>query len=92
MRKFDFKASFVRCYGDLERQDKAKTDRALQFLAASLEVGELRHGLGIKKLRNDFWEMRVDLRLRICFELKKEVVDFILLGGHDEIRNFLKNN
>lgn len=91
MRRFEFKASFLRCYKALAPEDKLKTDRAIQFLAVSLESGPLLHGLGLKKLRGDIWEMRADIRQRICFRVKKDIVEFILLGDHDSIRDFLKN-
>lgn len=91
MRRFEFKKSFVRRYKVLAPEDKVKTDRAIQFLAASLESGPLPHGLGVKKLRGDIWEMRVDIRQRICFRVKKDIIEFILLGDHDQVRDFLRD-
>ena len=91
MRRLDFKRSFVHGYKALNLDDQIKTDRAIRFLVASLESGELRHGLGVKKLRNDIWKIRVDIRIRLCFQLKKDAIELILLGSHEDVRDFLKN-
>ena len=91
MRRFEFKTSFVRCYRALASEDQAKIDRAMQFLADSLESGPLAHGLGVKKLRGNVWEMRVDIRQRICFCIKEDIVEFVLLGDHNTIKNYLRN-
>jgi len=49
-------------------------------------------GLGLKRLRDDYWEVRHGLRNRILFTWKDDVIDFILAGDHDSIREFLKNS
>ncbi|MBI4432234.1 MAG: hypothetical protein HY592_01975 [Candidatus Omnitrophica bacterium] len=91
MRRLEFKNSFTRFYKLLSSEDQIRTDKAIQFLMASLEAGHLRHGLGIKKLRGDIWQIRVDSRIRVCFKAENNVVRLILVGNHEDIRNFLKN-
>lgn len=43
-------------------------------------------GLGLKKLKRNYWEVRIGLKERILFKLAKECLTFILIGSHDEIK------
>ena len=47
-------------------------------------------GVGLKRLRNNFWEMRKGLKTRILFRWEDELVEFVLAGNHDDVRRFLK--
>ena len=47
-------------------------------------------GLGLKKLREEFWEIRTDLKDRILFRFKSGCVEFVLIGNHDEIQRLLR--
>jgi hypothetical protein len=51
---------------------------------------EIHKGIGLKRLRGDFWEVRKGLRVRILFRWEKDLVEFILAGDHDDVRRFLK--
>ncbi len=47
-------------------------------------------GIGLNRLRNNFWEVRKGLKTRILFRWSGELVEFILAGNHDDVRRFLK--
>ena len=47
-------------------------------------------GLGLKKLRPPVWEIRSSLQDRILFGWSKDVITFLLVGGHQDIKRFLK--
>jgi hypothetical protein len=47
-------------------------------------------GLGLRKLRDEWYEVRVGLKLRLLFENAPEALVFELLGDHDDVKNFLK--
>ena len=49
-------------------------------------------GMGLKKLRGNFWEMRKGLKTRILFRREKDWTEFILAGDHNDIKRFLKDN
>ena len=49
-------------------------------------------GLGLKRLRNKIWEIRKDIKLRIIFEWEKDYLKFLLVGDHNQIKNYLKKN
>ncbi|MCI0745582.1 MAG: hypothetical protein L0Y58_09275 [Verrucomicrobia subdivision 3 bacterium] len=47
-------------------------------------------GLGLRKLRDDWFEIRVGLKLRLIFENTPEALVFEFVGDHDEVKRFLK--
>lgn len=82
--------SFDRAWKTLTDNRKEKARTALSALVHFLEGGLKPEGLGLKKLRDPFWEIRLDLKDRILFTMEKEKISFVLIGNHDEIRRALK--
>jgi len=39
--------------------------------------------LGLKKVRGDYWEIRLSVRNRIIFEFKDDVINFVFVGSHN---------
>jgi hypothetical protein len=48
-------------------------------------------GIGLKRLKDDFWEVRQGVRNRILFRWRQDLIEFVLAGDHDSIKDFLKN-
>ena len=72
----------------MERKDRAK--KSIDMAVAFFEKGELPQGLGMKPLGHDLWEIRAGLLDRVIFHKHGNVIKFLLVGTHDEIRRFLK--
>jgi len=90
--RYEIKPSFDRSTRSLPSGDKAEIKMAcLAFLDLLDQQTKLPIGVGLKRLRDDFWEIRKGLRYRILFRRRKDAIEFILAGDHDSIRNFLKN-
>lgn len=89
---FERKPSFDRAWKALTNIRKEKARQALAMLVDFLEGGPKPEGLGLKKLRAPFWEIRLDLKDRILFTMEKERISFVLIGNHDEIRRALKRS
>ncbi len=87
---FERKPSFDRSWKSLTTSRKEKAKESLEKLVHFFEGGPKPEGLGLKKLRNDFWEIRTDLKDRILFTLQKGTISFVLIGNHDEINRMLK--
>jgi mRNA-degrading endonuclease RelE of RelBE toxin-antitoxin system len=51
----------------------------------------LHRGVGLRKLRDDWYEIRVGLKLRLVFEDTSDALVFEFFGDHDDVRRFLKN-
>jgi len=89
--KYHYKPSFERTIKGLHPERRAKVKEAIQALVIFFETGQRTEGLGLKKLKREFWEIRTDLRDRILFRLRHNVLEFVLCGNHDEIRRYLKS-
>jgi hypothetical protein len=89
--RYQYKPSFSKIIGNFSSNRKEKTKEAIRSLVAFFETGQRTQGLGLKKLKREFWEIRSDLRDRILFRLKDDLVEFVICGNHNEIRRFLKN-
>ncbi len=84
-------SSFDRTYRKLEASDRAKVEQAIVLLVHALDSGQGPKGLGLKKLKRDFWEIRAGISIRILFKLEAGLVTFVIVGTHDEIRRYLRN-
>lgn len=90
MRYFTTTA-FDQSLRDSSDAKKKRIKKAVQLTVAFFETGNLPHGLGFKPLRHGIWEIRASLSDRILFRKNEDVVQFLLVGSHDDIRRFLKN-
>lgn len=87
---FEKKPSFERAWKTLDPNRQERAHESLTQLIRFFEGGPKPEGLGLKKLRENFWEIRTDLKDRILFRMKKGHVEFILIGNHNEIQRVLK--
>lgn len=91
--RFTFRPSFDRSIKSLQPgQKEALKKLCLVFIGLLETRAAIPTGLGLKRLRDDYWEVRHGLRNRILFRWEDDVIDFILAGDHDSIREFLKNS
>jgi hypothetical protein len=89
--KFEFKPSFDRSIRELPPVDKAGVkEAAVQLIDVLSRDREIYPGLGLKRLRGDFWEARQGIRVRILFRWHGDLVEFILAGDHDDVKRFLR--
>ena len=54
-------------------------------------IPHLHRGIGLRKLRDDYFEIRVGLKARLVFENTPTGLFFEFLGNHDEVKRFLKS-
>ena len=91
--KFEFKPSFdrsVKTFHDSEKNEiKALAIQLVEMLSRDREIHK---GIGLKRLRGNFWEARKGLKTRILFRWDGELVEFVLAGNHDDVRRFLKTH
>ena len=84
-------ARFRRAFRALDPQRQARVEHAMRQLETMFEKRELSHGLGLKPLQRGCWEIRAGLSERIVFRRSADLVEFLLVGDHEEIRRFLKS-
>jgi hypothetical protein len=51
----------------------------------------LHKGIGLRKLQDDYFEIRIGLKLRLVFENTPNELVFEMMGDHDDVKNFLKS-
>jgi len=87
--RFERKPAFNKRYDDLSSARQAKVIHAIEQLAQAFQTGQRPQGLGLRKLRHEFWEIRLGLEDRILFRLKGDLIELVMLGSHEEIRRVL---
>jgi mRNA-degrading endonuclease YafQ of YafQ-DinJ toxin-antitoxin module len=90
--KFEFKSSFDRSVKSFHGREKEEIKKvALQAIKILSQDRMLHKGIGLKRLKGNFWEIRHGLKARILFRWEGNLVEFILAGDHNDIKLFLKN-
>ena len=90
--RFEFKPSFERSLKALPPLEKEDVkDAALKLIDVLSQDRQLYQGLGLKRLRADFWEVRKGIKARILFRWQGDLVAFVLAGNHDDVKRFLRN-
>jgi len=64
---------------------------AMQAIDILSQDRVLHKGIGLKRLKSDYWEIRKGLKARILFRWEGDLVEFILTGDHNDIHRYLKN-
>ena len=89
--RYEYKSSFDKVFKKLGLSRQEKVIDAISILIDFFENRKKAKGLGLKNLRENYWEIRVNVKHRIIFTLEKDKVAFIIVGNHDEIKKFLRN-
>lgn len=82
--------SYDRSFGKLDRNLQKKTILAIDNFLDFIKTRRKPEGLGLKKLYKNYWEIRLDIKNRIIFELKDDTINFAFIGDHNAIKLFLK--
>ena len=91
--RYEFKPSFDRSIKALSTEEKAEIKAVcLAFLDLLDLRTRLPMGVGLRRLDDDYREIRKGLSYRILFRWRKDSIEFILAGSHDSIKDFLKNS
>lgn len=89
--RFEFKPSFDRSvkifHGEEKEEIKKVTKQAVDVLSHSRKTYK---GLGLKRIRENFWEVRKGLKVGILFRWSGDLVEFILAGDHNTVKRYLK--
>lgn len=90
--KFEFKSSFDRSIKSFPSDQKEELKRiAIQTIEILSRSRIISQGIGLKRLKGNFWEVRKGLKARVLFRWQGDFVEFILAGDHNDIKRYLKN-
>lgn len=89
MRYFRTQA-FQRTFQSLPESRRERVIEAMEKLDRLFTKGEKPLGLGLKPLRHGILEIRAGLLDRILFRREGDLIQFLLVGNHNDIKRFLK--
>ena len=90
-RQIIVKRRFDIAYARLSKSDKPIVAAALHSFGRYLETGHAAPGLGVTRLGSQTYEFRAGLAMRVVYISQQDKIVLSLLGSHDEVRRFLKN-
>lgn len=82
-------SSFDRSFEKLPRPIQSRVKQGISKFLDYLESRKIPHGLGLKKLKHGFWEIRVGLSYRVLFKIEAQTLHIVFVGTHEDIRQFL---
>ena len=88
---FEEKSSFTRSFKKLSIDKQEQVISAIESLSHCFNSNIKPIGLGLKRLRGDVWEIRSSIKDRILFSISGGTAKLLLVGNHDEIQRYLKN-
>lgn len=88
--RLNYLKSYDRSFKKLTSPQQENAIKAIDALIELIKTGKKPQGLGLKKVRSDYWEMRLSVKNRIIFEFKGDVINFAFVGGRNEVKKFLK--
>jgi mRNA-degrading endonuclease YafQ of YafQ-DinJ toxin-antitoxin module len=77
----------VRAMAKARRQEIA---HVIDATHAGFGKPHLHSGLGIRRLRQNYFECRVGLDIRLAFRVERNRMIFVAAGNHDEIRKLIR--
>ncbi|MEK6728189.1 MAG: hypothetical protein AABY28_05930 [Candidatus Omnitrophota bacterium] len=82
--------SFDRSFKRMDRAIQGKAISAIDALMEFLRNHQKPAGLGLKKIHKNYWEIRLDIRNRIIFELVGDSINIAFVGDHNSVKAFFK--
>ena len=90
--RYAYRKSFDRAFRKLTAAEQLQAESSLSRLFDFLErKSSLMSGLGLKPIGKNYWEIRAGIKIRILFEMEKDLITFYFAGNHDEIRKFIRS-
>jgi len=65
--------------------------QAVALLSEVFGQPHLHSGLGIRRLKKNYFEFRAGRDTRVVFKLEGSMAMLVLAGSHDNVQRFLKN-
>ena len=88
--RFLYKREFLKRFDSYHQAIQELIIKTDQQIKEYLMTGLAPYGLRVRKIGPKTFEARVSDRIRVVWVKEKELVSFVLLGDHDEVRRFIK--
>lgn len=91
-----YKARFEKAFRRLAADDQRRVVEAVDEIDRFFATRQAPEGLGLKKLFSQeslgaVFEARATRALRILFAVQQDVVTFLMVGNHDDVRRFIRS-
>ena len=92
---YRYKARFTKAFRHHDSHNRQRITETVEQIQGFFETRQAPEGLGLTKLFSRerlgaVFEVRATLALRILFAVQQETVTFLMLGNHDEVRQFIR--
>ncbi len=88
--RLNYLKSYDRLFKKLTSPQQKSAIKAIDALIEFIKTGKKPQGLGLKKVRSDYWEIKLSVKNRIIFEFKSDIINFAFVGSQNEVKKFLK--
>jgi hypothetical protein len=88
--QIDFSKPFRDGVRGFDKRRRREIARVIDSVRDGFGTPHLHSGLGVRRLRRNYFECRAGLQIRLIFRAERGVLHFVTLGNHDEIQRFLK--
>jgi len=85
-----YQPSFLDATRQLSHTQAARLLKAIEKFQHAMEAHQSSPGLGITHLRDDYFEFRVDIHMRVTYRRTGDLIQYVLYGSHNQVRRFLK--
>ncbi len=93
--QFFYKERYLRRFDRFPAEEQARILEADQRIQAFYANRQTPHGLGIKLLHvkggDKIFEARASRSIRIIWAKRDDMVSFVFVGLHDEVKNYLRS-
>ena len=89
--RFVYKRSFLKTLDEADAFLKRLILQTDKDIKDYLETGKASYGLRVKRIGKRSFEGRVSDKVRIVWVREKDLVSFVLVGNHQEVRSYLRN-
>lgn len=87
---FAYQPSFLDTTRHLSHAQATRLLKTIEKFQHAIEGRQWPQGLGITHLRNDYFEFRVGIQMRVIYRRTGDLIQYVLYGSHDQVRRFLK--
>lgn len=87
----EFSARFRAEARALPTERQAQVAQAVALLSEVFGQPHLHSGLGIRRLKKNYFDFRAGRDTRVVFKLEGSMAMLVLAGSHDNVQRFLKN-
>jgi mRNA-degrading endonuclease RelE of RelBE toxin-antitoxin system len=89
--RIELSPEFGKAIRRLSKSKRRPIGQVLNSIQDGFGKPHLHSGLGIRRLRGNYFECRAGFRLRLVFRAERGVLTFTAAGDHDEMRKLLKD-